>query len=121
MLVFYNEAAELLIGRPFGELGEIPSLAFGEVLQLASSAGCVDGRRLPIRYALAMALSTVSGILLFHSHDEPALTGFQSGVYYVDATRKGSFEPVRDDAGEIVRSSDGTEPARTSTRSNRQK
>jgi PAS domain-containing protein len=31
------------------------------------------------------------------------------------------FEPVRDDAGEIVRSSDGTEPARTSTRSNRQK
>ena len=30
-LVFYNEAAELLIGRPFAELGEIPALEFGEV------------------------------------------------------------------------------------------
>ena len=31
-LVYYNDAAEQLIGRPFGELGEIPSEQFGEVL-----------------------------------------------------------------------------------------
>jgi hypothetical protein len=45
---------------------------------------------------LAACQENVSGLLLFHSHDEPALTGFQSGVYYVDGTKKGSFEPVRD-------------------------
>jgi len=37
----------------------------------------------------------VVGLLLFHSHDEPFLTGFQSGVYYVDGTPKASLEPVR--------------------------
>ena len=38
----------------------------------------------------------MAGLLLFHSHDEPALTGFQSGVYYVDGTPKESLEPVRE-------------------------
>ena len=47
---------------------------------------------------LAACQENVEGLLLFHSHDEPALAGFQSGVYYVDATRKSSFEPVRDAA-----------------------
>jgi hypothetical protein len=37
----------------------------------------------------------VAGLLLFHSHDEPNLTGFQSGEYYVDGTPKASLEPVR--------------------------
>jgi hypothetical protein len=45
---------------------------------------------------LAACQENVVGLLLFHSHDEPALTGFQSGVYYVDGTPKASFEPVRD-------------------------
>jgi hypothetical protein len=45
---------------------------------------------------LAACQENVAGLLLFHSHDEPALTGFQSGVYYVDGTPKSSFEPVRD-------------------------
>ena len=44
---------------------------------------------------LAACQESVAGLLLFHSHDEPALTGFQSGVYYVDGTKKESFEPVR--------------------------
>jgi hypothetical protein len=44
-LVFYNDAAALLIGRPFGELGEIPAGEFGAVLQLATP----DGRALRIR------------------------------------------------------------------------
>jgi hypothetical protein len=45
---------------------------------------------------LAACQENVAGLLLFHSHDEPALTGFQSGVYYVDGTPKASLEPVRD-------------------------
>jgi hypothetical protein len=45
MLVFYNEAAELLIGRPFAGLGEIPSLEFGETLQLADADGTPLRRR----------------------------------------------------------------------------
>jgi hypothetical protein len=48
---------------------------------------------------LAACQDGVAGLLLFHSHDEPALTGFQSGVYYVDASKKASFEPVRDAIG----------------------
>jgi hypothetical protein len=45
---------------------------------------------------LAACQENVAGLLLFHSHDEPALTGFQSGVYYVDGTPKSSLEPVRE-------------------------
>jgi hypothetical protein len=44
-LVFYNEAAELLIGRSFAELGEIPALEFGEVLELSGSDGSPLHRR----------------------------------------------------------------------------
>jgi hypothetical protein len=44
---------------------------------------------------LASCQKHVVGLLLFHSHDERALTGFQSGVYYVDGTPKASLEPVR--------------------------
>ena len=44
---------------------------------------------------LAACQQNVAGLLLFHSHDEPAVTGFQSGVYYVDGTAKSSLEPVR--------------------------
>ncbi|MGP0028889.1 MAG: hypothetical protein ACLPVF_00090 [Acidimicrobiales bacterium] len=39
MLVFYNDAAGLLLGKPFAELGEIPSGEFGEALQLATPDG----------------------------------------------------------------------------------
>jgi hypothetical protein len=44
---------------------------------------------------LAACQEDVAGLLLFHSHDEPNLTGFQSGEYYVDGTPKASLEPVR--------------------------
>jgi len=47
---------------------------------------------------LAACQENVAGLLLFHSHDEPALTGFQSGVYYVDGTEKSSLDPVREAA-----------------------
>jgi hypothetical protein len=39
MLVFYNDAATLLIGKSFAELGEIPASDFGAVLELARTDG----------------------------------------------------------------------------------
>jgi hypothetical protein len=45
---------------------------------------------------LAACQEGVVGLLLFHSHDEPSLIGFQSGVYYVDGTPKSSLPAVRE-------------------------
>ena len=45
---------------------------------------------------LAFCQPNVTGILLFHSQDEPALANWQSGVYYADATPKSSLYAVRD-------------------------
>src|SRR4051794_31571358 len=44
-LVFYNDAAEIIIGKPFGELGEVSAADFGEVLQLADPDGATLRRR----------------------------------------------------------------------------
>ena len=44
---------------------------------------------------LAFCQPTVIGILLFHSHDETALSAWQSGVYYADGSPKSSLVPVR--------------------------
>jgi len=38
-MVFYNDAAGLLLGKPFGELGEIPMEEFGAVLELGLPTG----------------------------------------------------------------------------------
>jgi len=45
VLVFYNEAAELLIGRSFGEQGKLEAGEFGAVLQLAEPDGTPLRRR----------------------------------------------------------------------------
>jgi hypothetical protein len=45
---------------------------------------------------LAVCQEGVEGLLLFHVRDEPALEGFQSGVYYVDGSPKESLPPVRE-------------------------
>ncbi len=45
---------------------------------------------------LAFCQPNVTGILLFHSQDEPALPAWQSGVYYADGTPKSSLFAVRD-------------------------
>jgi hypothetical protein len=45
--------------------------------------------------ALAFCQPTVRGLFLFHALDEPALAGWQSGVYYADGTPKSSLAPVR--------------------------
>ncbi|HEY8104246.1 MAG TPA: hypothetical protein VIE18_07000 [Gaiellaceae bacterium] len=67
--------------------GEEPGRPVDEATQ-------VDYYRRAIK--LAACQKDVTGLLLFHSHDEPLLPGFQSGVYYVDGTAKSSLEPVRE-------------------------
>ncbi len=44
-LVYFNDSAEILIGRAFAELGEISAAEFGEVLQLAEADGAPLRRR----------------------------------------------------------------------------
>ena len=44
---------------------------------------------------LAYCQSNVAGMLLFHTHDEPGRSGWQSGLVYADGTPKTSLEPVR--------------------------
>lgn len=44
---------------------------------------------------IAFCQPTVQTILLFHVIDEPALSGWQSGVYYADGTAKTSLPGVR--------------------------
>jgi hypothetical protein len=46
--------------------------------------------------AVAFCQPTVAGILLFHSHDEPGLPSWQSGLYYADGAPKTSVAFVRD-------------------------
>ena len=45
MLVFYNEAAEALIGKPFAELGEMDALEWGALLQMTETDGTPVRRR----------------------------------------------------------------------------
>src|ERR1700692_793556 len=45
MLVFYNDAAALLLGKSFNEVGEIPAGEVGEALQLETPAGQPIRRR----------------------------------------------------------------------------
>jgi len=58
-------------------------------------------------YAQAMQLSfcqpTVLGLLLFHVQDEPVLSAWQSGEFYVDGTPKTSLSAVRTAAGLVHR------------------
>jgi hypothetical protein len=45
MLVYFNDAAALLIGRQFSEIGEIPANDFGAALELATPDGSPLRRR----------------------------------------------------------------------------
>jgi PAS domain-containing protein len=48
MLVFYNDAAALIIGKPFGELDTLTGVEFGHVLELTDLDGePVRGRNTP--------------------------------------------------------------------------
>jgi PAS domain-containing protein len=78
MLVFYNDAAALLLGKPFAELGEIPSGDFGASLQLST----MDGERLLRR-------DTPSGIAFFEhrpSHQTVMATSYDGVRRSYEAT-----------------------------------
>lgn len=45
--------------------------------------------------ALAFCQPNTKAIFVFHAFDEPALLGWQSGLYYTDATPKTSLAPVK--------------------------
>ena len=78
MLVFYNDAAALLLGKPFAELGEIPSGDFGASLQLSTT----DGKRLLRR-------DTPSGIAFFEhrpSHQTVMATSYDGVRRSYEAT-----------------------------------
>lgn len=77
-LVFFNEAAELLIGRSFAELGEIPALEFGAVLELTERDGSPVRRR-----------DTAAGIAFFQrrpAHRTLVATGYDGVRRLVDST-----------------------------------
>ena len=66
MLVFYNDAAALLLGKAFAELGEIPSGEFGAALELST----IDGEKIR-RPRLAVGrcvLPTAPGAPNCHGH-----------------------------------------------------
>ena len=78
VLVFYNEAAELLIGRSFGELGEVAATDFGAVLQLTESDGTPLRRR-----------DTPAGVAFFErrpAHRVLIATGYDGVRRTVDCT-----------------------------------
>jgi PAS domain-containing protein len=78
VLVFYNDAAALLIGKPFAEMGEMPAEEFHEVLQLRTP----DGQPLRRR-------DTPSGIAFFQrrpAHMVLAATGYDGVHRLVHAT-----------------------------------
>jgi PAS domain-containing protein len=78
MLVFYNDAAELLIGKPFAELGAIDALEFGSVLHMTE----LDGEPVRRRYSPA-------GIAFAErrpSHQQLLVTGYDGIRRAVEAT-----------------------------------
>ena len=78
MLVFYNDAAELVIGKPFAELGEIDALEFGSVLHLTELDGVpVRRRNSPAGIAFAERRP---------SHQQLLATGYDGVRRAVEAT-----------------------------------
>jgi PAS domain-containing protein len=93
-LVFYNEAAELLIGRPFAELGEISALEFGKVLHLADCDGSPLRRR-----------DTPAGIAFFEqrpSHKALLATAYDGVRRRVEVTAYPLFGAVHDMHGVLT-------------------
>jgi hypothetical protein len=77
-LVFYNDAAELLIGRSFAQLGEMSAYEFGERLELCHADGSPMRRR-----------DSPPGIALFErrpAHKVVLATAFDGTRRMVEAT-----------------------------------
>ena len=78
MLVFYNDAAELMLGRPFAELGQVSALEFGAMLELTDLDGTPVRRR-----------DTPAGVAFFErrpAHRDVMATTFDGTRRHVQAT-----------------------------------
>ena len=78
ILVYYNDAAALLIGRPYAEMGEITAAEFGAMLQVTSTDGVPLRRR-----------DTPSGIAFFQhrpAHMTLFATSYNGQRRLLDAT-----------------------------------
>lgn len=78
MLVFYNDAAELMLGRPFAELGQVSALEFGAMLELTDPDGTPVRRR-----------DTPAGVAFFErrpAHRDVMATTFDGTRRHVQAT-----------------------------------
>jgi PAS domain-containing protein len=94
MLVYYNDAAALLLGKPFVELGEIPSGEFGESLHLATP----DGRRLRRR-------DSPAGIAFFErrpAHETLMATSYDGVRRQYEATAYPLFGTANDMHGVVA-------------------
>jgi hypothetical protein len=102
----FDGTAQVGSGLPilYDEYG-IESLVPAEKSSLYSGSEPVTTKPVPepaqaAAYAQALRLaycqSNVAGVLLFHSHDEPGLSGWQSGLYYPDGIPKTSLGVVRE-------------------------
>jgi PAS domain-containing protein len=77
-LVYYNDAADQIIGKSFSEMGEIPSLEFGKMLNLSDPDGTPLRRR-----------DSPAGVAFFQrraSHRRVYATGYDGIKRLVDAT-----------------------------------
>ena len=93
MLVFYNDAAELLIGKPFADLGEIPAGEFGAVMELATPDGEPVKRR-----------DTPAGLAFFErrpAHKTLVATGYDGVRRTVEATAYPLFGAVGEMCGVV--------------------
>ena len=85
MMVFYNDAAAMLLGKPFEEVGEIPSEVFGGGLDLTT----IDG--LPLRRR-----DSPAGIAFFErrpAHQKVMATGYDGARRAYNATSHPLFGP----------------------------
>jgi hypothetical protein len=89
MLVFYNDAAALLLGKPFAEVGEIPSGEFGAALELATT----DGKPLRRR-------DTPSGIA-FYEHKPAHMRVMATAYDGVRSSYEATAYPLLGSTGEM--------------------
>jgi hypothetical protein len=93
MLVFYNDAAEMLIGKSFAELGEIPASDFAAVLELATPDGVPVRRR-----------DSPAGVAFFEqrpAHQTLLATGYDGVRRMLEATAYPLFGAVGEMCGVI--------------------
>jgi PAS domain-containing protein len=93
MLVYFNEAAEVLLGKPFSEIGEMDALEWGAMLQISEPDGTPVRRR-----------DTPAGIAFFErrpSHRRFVATGHDGARHHVEATAYPLFAATDDLHGVI--------------------